>query len=143
MDCSGVGALINRYIDGELGYAETAEFQQHLDFCPDCSLELRELGDLRGALAAWGGVRLAPPQGFADRVMAAVERQPLPGAPRPLAEVLDEALERLDRTLGKVPLPGGRTIPVKNLIGWGIAVVAVVIGLERRHGRDEPGVRTP
>ena len=143
MDCSGVRALINRYIDGELGYVETAELQQHLDFCPDCSLELRELGDLRGALAAWGGMRLAPPPGFADRVMTAVEGQPLPGAPRPLAEVVDEALERLDRTLGKVPLPGGRTIPVKNLIGWGIAVVAVVIGLERRHGRDEPEARTP
>jgi hypothetical protein len=143
MDCSGVHALINRYIDGELGYVETAEFQQHLDFCADCSLELRELGDLRGALAAWGAARLAPPAGFAGRVMSAVERLPLPGAPRPLAEVVDEALDRLDRTLGKVPLPGGRTIPVKNLVGWGLAVVAVVIGWERRHGREEPEARTP
>jgi hypothetical protein len=143
MDCGGVRALINRYIDGELGYVEIAEFQQHLDFCPDCSLELRELGDLRGILAAWGEIRLAPPPGFADRIMAAVEREPLPGAPRPLSEVVDEALERLDRALGRMPLPGGRTIPVKNVIGWGLAVVAVLIGLERRHGREESEVRVP
>jgi hypothetical protein len=143
MDCSGVHALINRSIDGELGYVETAEFQQHLDSCADCSLELRELGDLRGALAAWGGVGLTPPVGFADRVMTGVERGPLPGAPRPLAEIVDEALDRLDRTLGRVPLPGGRTMPVKNVVGWGLAAVAVVIGWERRHGHDEPEARTP
>jgi anti-sigma factor RsiW len=143
MDCSGVGALINRYIDGELGYVETAEFQQHLDFCPDCALELRELGAVRGVLARWGEARIAPAPDFADRVMAAVGREPLPGTPRPLSEVVDEALERLDRTLGKVPLPGGRTIPVKNLIGWGLAVAAVVIGFERRHDREESEVRVP
>ena len=142
MDCSGVRALINRYIDGELGYVETAEFQQHLDFCPDCSQELRELGELRGRLAAWGGVPLAPPHGFSDRVMAAVATEPLPGSPRPLAEVLDDALDRLDRSLGKVPLPGGRTVPVKNLIGWGIAVAAVVIGF-RRYGNHQSEVRVP
>ena len=143
MDCSGVGALINRYIDGELGYVETAEFQQHLDFCPDCALELRELGDLRGVLAGWGEVRLAPAAGFTDRVMAAVGREPQPGTPRPLGELLAEALERLDETLGRMPLPGGRTIPVKNVIGWGLAVAAVVIGLERRHDREESEVRVP
>jgi anti-sigma factor RsiW len=143
MDCSGVRALINRYIDGELGYVEIAEFQQHLDFCPDCSLELRELGDLRGVLAALGEIRLAPPTGFSDGVMAAVGREPLPGSPRPLPEVVDEALDRLDRALGRMPLPGGRTIPVKNVIGWGLAVIAVLIGLERRHGREESEVRVP
>jgi anti-sigma factor RsiW len=143
MDCSGIGALINRYIDGELGYVETAEFQQHLDFCPDCALELRELAGVRVVLAEWGGMRLSPSPTFADRVMTAVGREPLPGTPRPLAEAVDEALERLDRTLGRVPLPGGRTIPVKNLIGWGLAVAAVVIGFERRHDREESEVRVP
>jgi anti-sigma factor RsiW len=143
MDCGGVRALINRYIDGELGYVETAEFQHHLDFCPDCSQELRETGELRGALAAWGGVPLATPAGFAARVAAAAERQPPPGAPRPLGEIVDEGLDRLDEVLGRVKLPYGHTIPVKNLIGWGLAVAAVVIGLGRRRGHDEPEVRTP
>lgn len=143
MDCSGVRALINRYIDGELGYVETAGFQQHLDFCADCSLELRELGELRGALAAWGGVQMTPPAGFAGRVMTAVDRQPLPGTPRPLADVLDGALDTLDRALGDVRLPGGRTMPVKNLIGWGIALAALVIGLGRRREREAPEARVP
>lgn len=132
MDCSAVRALINRYIDGELGYVETSEFQRHLDFCPDCSAELRELSGLRGTLAAWGEARLAVPAGFADRVMLGVARQPLPGAPRPLGVVLDDSLQALDRALGRLPLPGGRTVPVKNVIGWGLAVVAVVIGVRRR-----------
>ncbi len=143
MDCGSVRALINRFIDGELGYVETAEFQQHLDFCPDCSEELRELCELRGALAAWSGVRLAPPPGFADRVMAAVQRQPQPGSPRPLGEVVDGALARVDEVLGRVRLPHGRTIPVKNLLGWALAVVALVIGLGRRRGRDATQARTP
>jgi anti-sigma factor RsiW len=143
VDCGGVRALINRYIDGELGYVETTEFQAHLDVCPDCSQELRELGDLRGTLAAWGGVPLAPADGFTDRVMAAVERLPLPGSPRPIGDVMEEALDRLDVVLGRVRLPHGRTIPVKNLIGWGLAVAAVVIGFGHRHDREEPEVRTP
>lgn len=142
MDCGGVRALINRYVDGELGYVETAGLQQHLDFCPDCSLELRELGELRGTLAAWGGVPLAPPAGFSGRVLAAAATEPLPGAPRPLADVVDDALERLDQALGRVALPGGRTIPVKNLIGWAIAVVAVLVRF-RRHGHGRSEVHVP
>lgn len=141
MDCSVMRALINRYIDGELGYVETAGLQQHLDFCPECSAELREMGELRRDLAAWGGVQLVTPPGLVAGIMDAIESQPLPGEPRPLGEVVDEALDRVDRLLGSVPLPGGRTIPVKNLIGWGIAVAAVVVGLERRHGRDETAAR--
>ncbi len=142
MDCSGVRALINRYIDGELGYVETAEFQRHLDFCPDCSAELRELSGVRATLAAWGEARLAVPAGFAGRVMASVAQQPLPGAPRPLGVVVHDTLEALDRALGRVPLPGGRTIPVKNVIGWGLAVAAFVIGMRRRSaGEREAAAR--
>jgi len=48
---------------------------------------------------------------------------------------LDETLRALDDRLGSISLPGGRTIPVKNLIGWGLATAAVVIGLGRRHER--------
>ncbi len=143
MDCGGVRALINRYIDGELGYVEIAEFQQHLDFCPDCALELRELGDLRGVLAAWGGIRLAPPMGFADRVMAAVEREPLPG--------LAAAARRSRRRGARAPrprprqdaAPGRPHDPRQERDRLGAGVAAVVIGLERRHGREESEVRVP
>jgi anti-sigma factor RsiW len=135
MDCSYFRERINLYIDGELGYLEVAELQQHLSFCPDCAAELAQVGEVRGAMAAWGRLELAPPPGFAERVMAAVELDPAPGAAKPLGQAVNDTLQKLDDTLGRIPLPGGRTIPVKNVIGWGLAATAVAIGLGRRRGR--------
>jgi len=135
MDCSYFRERINQYVDGEMGYLEVAELQAHLSFCPDCAAELAQVGEARGALAAWGRLELATPPGFAERVLAAVELEPEPGSPKPFGQVLDDALEYLDETLGSIPLPGGRTIPVKNVIGWGLATAAVIIGFERRHER--------
>ncbi|MEI6451183.1 MAG: zf-HC2 domain-containing protein [Actinomycetes bacterium] len=135
MDCSYFRERINLYIDGEMGYLEVAELQAHLSFCPDCAAELAQVGEVRGALAAWGRLELATPQGFAERVMAAVELEPAPGSPKPFGRAVNDALQRLDDTLGRIPLPGGRTIPVKNVIGWGLAAVAVAVGLGRRRGR--------
>ena len=135
MDCSYFRERINLYVDGEMGYLEVAELQQHLSFCPDCAAELAQVGEVRGALAAWGRLELATPPGFAERVIAAVELEPAPGSSKPFGHVVDDALQRLDDTLGRIPLPGGRTIPVKNVIGWGLAAAAVVIELERRHLR--------
>jgi hypothetical protein len=34
-----------------------------------------------------------------------------------------------------VPLPGGRTVPVKNVIGYGIAAAALAAELQRRRLR--------
>ncbi len=135
MDCSYFCERINLYIDGELGYLEVAELQQHLSFCPDCAVELAQVGKVRGALAAWGRLELATPAGFAERVMAAVELEPAPGSPKPFGQIIDETLVYLDERLGSIPLPGGHTIPVKNVIGWGLATAAVIIGFERRHDR--------
>jgi len=135
MDCSYFRERINTYVDGEMGYLEVAELQAHLSFCPDCAAELAEVGEARGALAAWGRLELATPPGFAERVMAAVSLEPVPGAPKPLGQVVEDVLQKLDDTLGSISLPGGRTIPVKNLIGWGLATAAVVIGLGRRRER--------
>jgi anti-sigma factor RsiW len=135
MDCSYFRERINKFIDGELGYLEVAELQQHISFCPECAAELGQLGEVRGALAAWGRLELAPPPGFAQRVMAAVELEPAPGAAKPFRRAAADAFDKLDESLGSIPLPGGRTIPVKNVIGWGFATVAVVIGFERRHLR--------
>ena len=135
MDCSYFRERINLYIDGELGYLEVAELQRHLSFCPDCAVELAQMGEVRGALAAWGRLELATPSGFAERVMAAVELEPAPGAAKPFGQLVDDTLEFLDAKLGSIPLPGGRAIPVKNVIGWGLATAAVIIGLESRRGR--------
>jgi len=135
MDCSYFRERINLYIDGEMGYMEVAELQAHLSFCPDCAAELAQVGAVRGALAAWGRLELATPPGFAERVMAAVELEPKPGSPKPFGRAVNDTLQKLDDTLGRIPLPGGRTIPVKNVIGWGLAAVAVAVGLGRRRGR--------
>jgi len=135
MDCSYFRERINLYVDGEMGYMEVAELQAHLSFCPDCAAELAQVGEVRGALAAWGRLELATPPGVAERDMAAVELEPAPGSPKPFGQVIDETLEYLDERLGSIPLPGGRTVPVKNVLGWGLATAAVIIGFERRHDR--------
>ncbi|HEY5388010.1 MAG TPA: zf-HC2 domain-containing protein [Thermoleophilia bacterium] len=135
MDCSYFRQRINNFIDGELGYLEVAELQQHLSFCPDCAAELAQMSEVRGALAAWGRLELTPPPGFAERVTAAVELEQAADTAVPFGRAASDALDKLDETLGRIPLPGGRTIPVRNVIGWGLAAAAVVIGLERRHLR--------
>jgi anti-sigma factor RsiW len=137
MDCSYFRARLNQYVDGELGYLEVAELQSHLSFCPHCAAELGQLSELRGALATWGEVELAPPPGFAERVAAAAALEPKPGEAT-IGRVVNDMLDVLDETLGRIPLPGGRTIPVKNVLGYGIAATAVVIQVERylRRARE-------
>lgn len=130
MDCSYFRARLNQYVDAELGYLEVAELQGHLSFCPDCAAELAQLSELRGALAAWGEAELAPPPGFAERAAAAAALEPRSGAAT-LGRVVEDVLDALDDTLGRIPLPGGRTIPVKNVLGYGLAATAVLIQVER------------
>jgi anti-sigma factor RsiW len=135
MDCSSCHALINRYIDGELGYVDVAELQRHLDFCEGCAADLAELGALRVALAAWGGEQLTPPPEFAGRVVAAVRDETARVAAAPLHRALEGRLREIDDLLGRVALPGGRSMPVRSLIAWGLAAAAVFVGIERRHVR--------
>jgi anti-sigma factor RsiW len=127
MDCSYFRSRLNRFVDGELGYLEVAELQGHLSFCPDCAAELAQLSQVRGAMAAWGEAELTPPR-FAERVTAAALKA-RPGQAA-LGRVVNDALDALDDALGRIPLPGGRTIPVKNVLGYGIAA-AVLIQVER------------
>jgi anti-sigma factor RsiW len=130
MDCSYFRARLNEFVDGELGYLEVAELQGHLSFCPDCADELARLSEVRGAMAAWGEAELTPPPGFVERVAAAAAQQAKPGQAS-LGRVVGDALGALDDTLGRIPLPGGHTIPVKNVLGYGIAATAVIIQVER------------
>ena len=137
MDCSYFSARLNQFVDGELGYLDVAELQGHLSFCAHCSAELSQLSELRGALAAWGEVELAPPPGFAERVAAAAALEAKPGEVT-IGRVVEDVLDTLDDALGRIPLPGGRTIPVKNVLGYGIAATAVLIQVERylRRARE-------
>ncbi len=134
MDCSYCRSRINRYIDGELGYVDVAELRRHLDSCEGCAAELAELGQVRAALARWGGVELAPPAGFAEVVVAAA-RDDHARTGIPFQRVVDNTLEEIDDLLGRVALPGGRSMPVRSLIAWVLAAAAVLAGIERRHLR--------
>jgi hypothetical protein len=81
-------------------------------------------------MVAWGEVELAPPPGFAERVAAAAALEARPGEAT-LGRVVGDMLDALDDTLGRLPLPGGRSVPVKNVLGYGIAATAVLIQVER------------
>jgi len=72
------------------------------------------------------------PAGFADRVMAAVEAQPEP-----------TALEcALSAATGGV-LPGRVPRRIRHYVYYGLAITAVVIGLQRKYGHksDEGEVK--
>ena len=127
MDCSDVHALINRYIDGELGVCRGRRVPGHLD---SAGLRRRAARARRGARRRWprGPAAPLPPAGFAERVMAVVAPEPLPGSPRPLASVVEDALDRLDRRsadrASRRP-HDARQEPHR----LGVAVAAVIIGL--------------
>jgi anti-sigma factor RsiW len=135
MECAVCRPRIHRFMDGECSYPEAAELRRHLDGCPACAAELAELEAARKLLAAWGRLELTPSAYFAKRVAVALEQASSGRRDGPLHEMLRRRLTRLDETLGRIPLPGGHTVPVRNLIGWGLAAMAVLIGLERHHVR--------
>jgi anti-sigma factor RsiW len=76
MDCAYFREAIHRYIDSELGDAEVVAFQRHLGFCPECGRALQDLSLVRSALAGAGGVEVAAPTGFAERVVGLVSGLP-------------------------------------------------------------------
>lgn len=142
MECGYGRGQVNRYLDGELGYVEVAELQAHLDVCAGCAAELAELGALRSALAQWGTHEEVPGLHFVARVVAAVEAEPAGRRSSAWERSRDGILPTVDHLLGRVVLPGGREVPVRKIIGWGIAATAVVIGIERRHGRRDRELKT-
>jgi hypothetical protein len=142
MECSYCRAQVNRYLDGEIGYVEVEELQAHLDLCAECATKFAEVGALRSALAQWGTVEVSPAPGFVARVVAAVEAETAGHGSNAYERPPGGILATVDRLLGRVMLPGGREVPVRKIIGWGIAAAAVVIGIERRHGRRGRELKT-
>ena len=123
MDCVTCHEVIQRYIDGELDDGQVVEFQRHLSFCGDCAAELQELAGARVMLRATREVTVDVPAGFADRVMAALEARPEPSS-----------IERaLSAATGGV-LPGRVPRSIRRYAYYGLALVAVVVGLQRKYG---------
>lgn len=66
MNCDQVHNLLGRFHDGELGQAEQAVIQAHLQHCPGCAAELAALTHLRGTVESWGAVE--PPSDLWNRI---------------------------------------------------------------------------
>jgi len=124
MGCVSCREVIQRYIDGELDDGQVVEFQRHLSLCGDCAAELQGIAAARSVLQATREVTVDVPAGFVDRVMTALEARPEPSA-----------LERALSTATGGVLPGRVPRRVRRYAYYGLALAAVVIGLQRRYGR--------
>ena len=132
MDCVTCREVIQRYIDGELDDGRVVEFQRHLSFCGDCAAELQGIAAARAVLHATREVTVDVPAGFADRVMTALEAQPEPSG-------FERALSNATGGM----LPGRVPRRIRHYAYYGLALAAVVIGLQRKyaHKPDEREVK--
>lgn len=70
-DCEAYLELISASLDGAVTPAETKALKAHLEVCPQCRTLLEDLTALHAAMPE----EEEPPQGFSERVMAAVAAQ--------------------------------------------------------------------
>ena len=99
----------------------------------DCAAELRDLNTLRLGLAGLGEIEIDVPDGFADKVMAAVAALPAPA--------LRDKIRELSERAGSAAVPirrravaisaHRRAVTLSAVAG----LVAVAAGLEARHLR--------
>ena len=68
--CDQYAALLDLYVDGELGAAQMLRVQDHLDTCPACRQYVDDALAIRAAFPDGSEAEL--PEGFHDAVMAAV-----------------------------------------------------------------------
>lgn len=52
MSCADVAALVQHYLDGELGHPRSLLLARHLDDCRRCGLDADTYRDIKAALAA-------------------------------------------------------------------------------------------
>jgi negative regulator of sigma E activity len=75
-NCEEYAALLDAYVDGELSPDEMARVQAHLDDCPGCRAYVDDALAIRAAFPEVEDTEV--PDGFADRVMAAIQEEPAP-----------------------------------------------------------------
>lgn len=81
MSCERTSSILHAYFDGELDAAGAAEFERHLESCPDCASALAEQTALRSSLKT-SNLRERAPEGLRRR-LAAELREPIPRATTP------------------------------------------------------------
>ena len=71
-DCKQIEEMLEVYADGELNKEQAALVAQHVANCPHCKALLDEYLALNAAIA---DCAMQAPEGFAERVMAAIDRE--------------------------------------------------------------------
>lgn len=137
MNCATAHQHMCEGLDGRLAYFTGSDLRLHLRGCSACATEFAEYKALQRALGDLANVTLTTPAGFAARVVdealrdrqAATERWPLS---RLAGRCCGEAAGATDE---------GRRVAVR-VVGWGLAAVAVAIGLQYHHGRRGRPLKT-
>ena len=93
-NCESYAALLDAFAEGDLFYEDMIQVQQHLLNCPDCQAYLDDLLAMRAVFPTVADTEV--PDGFADRVMAAV-------AAAPRAEIPAETSAKPSRSAKKTP----------------------------------------
>lgn len=78
-DCKQIAELLEAYADGELNETQKAYVEQHVANCPQCKAVLDEYLALNAAIA---DCALHAPEGFTERVTAAVQAQKAAAKPQ-------------------------------------------------------------
>lgn len=79
-ECEKYAALLDAFSEGDLFLEDMVQVQNHLMTCPDCQAYLEDLMAMRAAFPTVEETEV--PEGFADRVMAAVAEHPRTAAPK-------------------------------------------------------------
>lgn len=92
-ECEKYAALLDAFSEGDLFMEDMVQVQNHLMNCPDCQAYLEDLLAMRAAFPTVEDTEV--PEGFADRVMAAVAEHPRAAAPAPAPKAKKQPWRKL------------------------------------------------
>jgi anti-sigma factor RsiW len=120
MRCLEVEGLVDAYVDGTLEETRAADLERHAQGCARCTEALVSARALRRALQGMAPARA--PQGFAARVMDAVYRETLTGAPGAAA-----AAERAPAGRAAAPARAWRRLGYSFMVSAAVLAVSLLV----------------
>lgn len=88
LDCRKIKSLAAFYFDQDLSATDVRAIEEHVHACADCAAYYADIRALMEGFSVLRDQKFDAPQGFADRVMAALEKtevMPLPAEKKPKA----------------------------------------------------------